>query len=169
MDVLGEVTSEIGAGNGERPELVHASKYNIRTGSLDLDIGDGEIGEVLKAREPDARDLVEALDACEGAKRGDKFRRETNGSDGAVEELKRLKSGEGFEGGVGQSNVGGAVRETERDDVAEGFGGVAESGIVGARVLGGRDVEGLECSELLRVERGRGRRRRRRRRRRGRR
>ena len=44
--------------------------------------------------------------------------------------------------------------------MAEGFGGVAESGIVEgrkrARVFGGGDVEGLEGSQLLRVDSGGG-------------
>lgn len=91
MDVSWKRASEICMRNGQRLELVHVGKYNIRTRSFDLNIGDSEISEVLKLREPYAGDPSEAVDGGEGAERGGEFGREANGSNGAVEKLKGLK------------------------------------------------------------------------------
>lgn len=41
------------------------TKNDIRTRSFDLNIGDSEIGEILKLREPNTRDFAEAVDASE--------------------------------------------------------------------------------------------------------
>lgn len=45
------------------------AKNDIRTRSFDLDIGDSEIGEILKLREPNAGDFAEAVDAGECSER----------------------------------------------------------------------------------------------------
>lgn len=77
-------------------------------------------------------------------------------SDGTVDELKILESVEGFECGDGQCDVVGAVREAEGKEVAKGFGSVAAGGVVEgwlrAGVFGSRNIKGLECSLLFRVE-----------------
>lgn len=92
--------------------------------------------------------------------------REVNGRGnvGAIEELKGLEGGEGLEGIVGERNVGGAVGEAQGNEVAEGFGGIAECCIVegsllGTRVLGGGEVERLQGLELVWVKSRSGRRR----------
>ena len=45
------------------------AKYNIRSRSFYLNIGNSEICEVLKAREPNPGDLPEAVNGGEGAER----------------------------------------------------------------------------------------------------
>ncbi|KAM2481269.1 hypothetical protein PS1_004794 [Malus domestica] len=137
-------------------ELVSEDDEGSR--GIDLDVGDGEIGEVLEAGEPDAGEAAEGVDACEGVEGSDEVGGEADWSNGAVEELEGLEGGEGFEGGEGEGDVVGAVDEAEGKEVAEGLGGVAAGGVWGedggvcAGVFGGGNVEGLEGSELLWVE-----------------
>lgn len=66
-------------------------KDDIRSRGFDLNIGDSEIGQVVKLREPNAGDPTEAVDGGEGSEGGNEFGREANGCDGAVEELKGSK------------------------------------------------------------------------------
>lgn len=106
--------------------------------------------------EPDAGESAEAVKAGEGTEGGDEIGGETDGGDGAVDELEILEGGERFESGDGERDVVGAVDEAEGEQVAEGSGGVAEGGIVegglSAWVFGGRDAEGLEGSQLFWVK-----------------
>lgn len=141
--------------DGHRPELLHVAENDKGSRGIDLDIGDSEISEVLEAREPDASEPAEAVNAGEGVERGNEIGREADRGNGAVEELEGLEGGEGLESSEGQSDVVGAVGKAEGEDVAERLGGVAESGVggeeggLGAGVFGGWDVERLEGSELL--------------------
>lgn len=60
---------------------------------------------------------------------GDEIGGEANRGNGAVEEVEGLDGGEGLEGCEGQSDVVGAVGESEGDEVAEGFRGVADGDV----------------------------------------
>lgn len=129
-------------------------KYNIRARGFDFDVGDSEICEILKAREEDSGEFMEAVDASEGEKRGSELRREASGErSGAVKEGERMEGRERLKGSVGEREVRGAVRERKREEMAKGFGGITSGGIVGTRVCGSGDVEGLEGSKLFRVKR----------------
>ncbi|KAI9115440.1 hypothetical protein K1719_013759 [Acacia pycnantha] len=94
--------------------ITKSARNNKKAQSFNGDIRDDEIDEVLEVGEPNAKDLAKAFDSGERAKRGNKFRREANGSDGTVEKLKGLKGGEGFKGSVGESNKGPAELMTQR-------------------------------------------------------
>lgn len=111
--------------NGYRFELLQVSKNDIRTTGIDLYIRDCKIREVLEASEPDAGELPKASNACEGAQRGNEIGREANRSNGAIDELEGLESGERLEGGEGQSDVVGAVGKAEGEEVAKRLGRVA--------------------------------------------
>lgn len=157
IQVLRDVTGEIGVGDGYGLEFLHVAENDIRARGLDWRGRDCKVGEVMEASEPDTGESSEGVYAGEGEEGGSEFRWEANGGDGAVEEGNGVKGGKGLEGGEGESDVVcGAVGEGEGEKVAEGLGGVAEEGgvvLALAGVLGGRDVEGLQGSELLRVER----------------
>lgn len=154
IQVFGDITGEVGMGDGDGPELLQVAENDERASGIDLDVGDGEIGEVLEAAQPDAGEAAEGGDGGEGAEGGDEIGGEADGGDGAVEEVEGLESGEGLEGGEGESDVVGAVGEGEGEEVVEGLGRVAEGGVgveLGAWVFGSWDVEGLEGSYLFGV------------------
>ncbi|PQQ17984.1 hypothetical protein Pyn_00653 [Prunus yedoensis var. nudiflora] len=64
--------------DGHRPELLHVTKNDKRSKGIDMDIGDSEISEVLEAREPDASEPTEAVNASEGVERGNEIGREVD-------------------------------------------------------------------------------------------
>lgn len=74
----------------------------------------------------------------------------------AIEKGEGSQCRKGGEGGGRKGQVGGAVSETEGDEVAEGGAGVANGGVVerrlGTGIMGCRNVERLECSYLLWVK-----------------
>lgn len=150
VHVVGEVSGEIRVGDRDGPELLHVPEDDEGATGIDLDVGDGEIGEVLEAGEPDAGEAAEAGDGGEGAEIEGEIGGEANRSDRTVEELEGLEGGKGLEGREGQSDVVGAVGKLESEEVSEGLGVVAESDVVAdqswlrAGVSGGRNVERLE-------------------------
>lgn len=112
----------------------------------------------MEAAEENAGEFFQAVDGGEGAEVGGEAGGEVDRGDGrAVKELESGECGEGIEGRDGELDIVGAVGEEEREEVAEGGGVVADdSGMKrSAGVFGGGDVEGLEGSELFRVELGR--------------
>jgi len=52
IEMFGQGASDASIGDGNRLELVHVPKNNIKTTSIDRNISDGEISEINKAREP---------------------------------------------------------------------------------------------------------------------
>lgn len=63
----GEAPGEIGVRDRDGPELLHVAEDDEGAAGIDLDVGDGEIGEVLEAGEPDAGEAAEAGDGGEGS------------------------------------------------------------------------------------------------------
>jgi len=70
MDVFREKANEVGAGNGEGLEVGGVREENVGSGGFDGEVGEGEVGEVLKVGEGDDRDVAEALDGSEEVERG---------------------------------------------------------------------------------------------------
>lgn len=89
-------TREIRIGNGHRLNDIHFTKYDERTGGINRDIGNREIGEVLKTTKPNAGEPTEAISASEGSERGNQIGREANGGNGTINKFERSESGEGF-------------------------------------------------------------------------
>jgi hypothetical protein len=76
---------------------------------------------------------------------------------GAVQKGNGFESGERLENSVGEVEVGGAVGEAERGEVAKGSGAVARRGVVtwrgnSAGVSSGGKAEGFERGLLARVD-----------------
>ncbi|KAM1149721.1 hypothetical protein ACFX15_029534 [Malus domestica] len=105
-----------------------------RSGGLDLDVGDGELSEVLEASEPDISEAAEGVDAGEGVEGGDEVGREADWSNRAVEELEGLEGGEVFKDSEGEGDVIEAVGEAEGNEVAVLCRGLM---VTERRVLGG--------------------------------
>lgn len=99
IQMLRKESCEIRIRNSHGLEDIHSAKYDKRTGGINRDIGDREIGEVLETAEPDAGEPAEAVSAGEGSERGDQIGGEANGGNGAVNKLERSESGEGFQSG----------------------------------------------------------------------
>ncbi|KAM1699196.1 hypothetical protein ACFX1Q_030260 [Malus domestica] len=104
------------------------------SGGLDLDVGDGELSEVLEASEPDISEATEGVDAGEGVEGGDKVGGEADWSNRAVEELEGLEGGEVFKGSEGEGDIIEAVGEAEGNEVAVSCRGLM---VTERRVLGG--------------------------------
>lgn len=96
IQMLRKVTSEIRIGYSHRVEDIHFAEYDERTRGINRDIGNGEIGEVLKTAKPNAGEPTEAVGASEGSERGNQIRREANGGNGAVNKFEGSESGEGL-------------------------------------------------------------------------
>ncbi|RAL50331.1 hypothetical protein DM860_008005 [Cuscuta australis] len=155
----GKKSGEIRLRNREGFQIFDAIEDDERAAGFDRNPRDVQFGETLEAAEPDSGELLEAVDGGEGAEIGGELGGEADGGDGAVDELQIRQGGEGLEGGEGQCDIVGAIRELEGDQVAEGVGAVADGGgaVEGrARVLSGGDIQRLESSQLLRVEGGGG-------------
>lgn len=125
-----KVTREIRIRNSHRLEDIHFAKYDKRTRSINRDIGNREIGEVLETAKPDAGEPAEAVGAGEGSERGNQIGREANGGNGAVDKFERSESGEGFESCERQSDIVGAIGQAEENQVSKRLGGVANGGVV---------------------------------------
>jgi hypothetical protein len=54
IQVFGNITGEIGVGDGYGLELLHVSENDIRAGGVDGGGRDSEVGEVMEVREPEA-------------------------------------------------------------------------------------------------------------------
>ncbi|KAM1256103.1 hypothetical protein ACFX2G_030852 [Malus domestica] len=111
-----------------------ASEDDEGSGGLDLDVGDGELSEVLEASEPDISEATEGVDAGEGVEGGDKVGGEADWSNRAVEELEGLEGGEVFKGSEGEGDIIEAVGEAEGNEVAVSCRGLM---VTERRVLGG--------------------------------
>ena len=59
IQVFGNITDEIGMGDGYGLKLLHVSKNDIRAGGVDGGGRDGEVGEVMEVRKPKAGECFE--------------------------------------------------------------------------------------------------------------
>ncbi|KAL4280539.1 hypothetical protein GQ457_03G036260 [Hibiscus cannabinus] len=106
MQVPRERASKISMRNGECLQLMHVPEDYINTAGADWSVGNCEISEVNKAREPDPRETPERLNAREGSEGKREIGREADRGDVAVSERERTEGREGFESIEGEEKVG---------------------------------------------------------------
>lgn len=95
MPSFGEKTSEIGVGDSDRVDFLHAGNNDGGAGRGDGDGRDGEFGEVLKVAEPDTGKPADAGNAGEGPE----VASEICGKAGEGRNVGAIEEGEGVESG----------------------------------------------------------------------